>query len=259
MPDELVDGIRMVVNAQVDVAVVAPLVPAAVADDQQRRGLPSALVPARRVAGHERGQQPVAQVALGLGERAGELGHDGLPRKDVALRGEAVAGDASGPRHALQAGERRRMPGRVDEPHLAIFPAVVGRRAAGPARAARRRRPPSAPALPGRTRCSPTTASRRPPCPRGAHGTTAPDARELRRHGDPQSPAATSAATIENVILRSPPSHQLERRLIVGQVLEHQAGADRHRLERPLRRSGPPPRTPARAACPDPRSMLPRP
>ncbi len=125
-PDELVDGIRMVVHAQVDVAVVAPLVPAAVADDQQRRGLPSALVPARRVAGHERGQQPVAQVALGLGERAGELGHDGLARQDVALRGEAVAGDAAGPRHALGAGERRRMPRRVDEPDLAVFPAVVG-------------------------------------------------------------------------------------------------------------------------------------
>ena len=56
----------MVVDAEVDVAVVPPLVASALADHEQRRGLPAALVAAGRVARLQRGQQPVAQVAFGL-------------------------------------------------------------------------------------------------------------------------------------------------------------------------------------------------
>ena len=66
-PSELVDGIRVIVDTEVDVAIVPALVAAALSHDQQRRRLPATPVPPGRVAGDERGEQPVAQIALGLG------------------------------------------------------------------------------------------------------------------------------------------------------------------------------------------------
>src|SRR4029079_6555725 len=74
------------------------------------------------------------------------------------------------------------------------------------------------------------------PWPARAHGTTAPTHGNLDATAMPQSPASLSAATIENVILHSPPSHQLERGLIGGKALEHDAAHDRPRLERTLGR-----------------------
>ena len=184
-PHQLVDGIGMVVDAQVDVAVVAALVSPTLADDQQRRGLPAALVPARRVAGHERGQQPVAQVALGLGESRGPA-RPPRPRPARMLPCAANPSPVTPPAQSM---------------HLEPVN-VAARPDASTNPTWRSSRPSSAASSRSSAGCAPTPApiSSSPsgpndvfaqdcvataPTPARAHGHHGADARELRRDGDP--------------------------------------------------------------------------
>ena len=100
---QLGDGVWVVVDAQVDQAVVVAAVAAAGRDDRDRRRLASAAVAAGCVACGQREQQPVGEVAaarlVGLGHRVDDV----RPREDVALRGVAGAGAAARPRHAALA------------------------------------------------------------------------------------------------------------------------------------------------------------
>ncbi len=56
----------MIVDPEVDVPIVPPLVAATLSDHEQSGGLSAPPVPARRVAREQRRQEPVAQVTLGL-------------------------------------------------------------------------------------------------------------------------------------------------------------------------------------------------
>src|SRR5690606_26064616 len=98
----------VVVDAQVAIAVVHAAVAPTLAHDEQCGALHAALVAARLLARLECGDQPVAEIALGRLESLRHRGDHALAGEDVALRAVVLAGDATGPFHALVAGERRR-------------------------------------------------------------------------------------------------------------------------------------------------------
>ena len=200
-PSELTGRVRMVVHPKVDVAVVPTLVAASLPNHQERGGLPAAPVPACRVTGEQRRQEPVAQVAVRLRERPGHRVHHLLADQDVALRREPGSGRAAGPLHARRARERGGAAGRIHHTDLPIRAAFVAvdERAQGIRRPTRH--PPSARAPPVRTTCSPTTASRprpRRPSPTGRPRrrtrTSTPPPRPSPRHPDPRRRSRTSSA-----------------------------------------------------------------
>jgi hypothetical protein len=126
-PAELGDGGGVVVDPQVDVAVGAAAVAAALPDHQQRGRLLAAGVAPGGLAGVERGDQPLGELEpgpLAHGRRHrldGRAGH-----QDVALAGEAVAGAVAGPVGALAAGVGGHAAGGVDDRGLALARLVVG-------------------------------------------------------------------------------------------------------------------------------------
>ena len=86
----------------------------------------AATVAARRLGRGEARQQPLGQRACGrlerLGQRVDRLAGD----EDVPLGGVAGARAAARPVVAAGAGERRAAAGGVDDPDLALVPALVG-------------------------------------------------------------------------------------------------------------------------------------
>src|SRR3954452_10056527 len=124
-PRELGRRLGMVVDAQGDVAVVAAFAPARLTHDQERGRLFPSAVATGGIAGEQRRQEPVAQVAVGVREGLGERRDDIFTRQDVPLYGEGVAGAPARPLHAVGAGERGRTAVRVDEADLALFAIAV--------------------------------------------------------------------------------------------------------------------------------------
>ena len=125
-PAELADRVGMVVDPEVDPAIVAAAVAGTLAHDEEGRGLAAAPVAPGGVgggqAGHEQlGERPAAgQVRLG--ERVDDTG----PRQDVALGRVPVARPAPGPREAAPAGMGGRSAMRIDDARLALLPERVG-------------------------------------------------------------------------------------------------------------------------------------
>src|SRR5438445_4211118 len=92
-PLQLADGVGVVVDADVDVAIVAAQVARVGADHEQRRRLHPPLVPAAGLAGGEGGHQPVGERARGPQVRVRHVLHRLVGHHDVRLRGEAAAHD----------------------------------------------------------------------------------------------------------------------------------------------------------------------
>src|SRR5438309_251026 len=92
-PLQLADGVGVVVDADVDVAIVAAQVARVGADHEHRRRLHPPLVPAAGLAGGEGGHQPVAGRARGPQVRVRHVLHRLVGHHDVRLRGEAAAHD----------------------------------------------------------------------------------------------------------------------------------------------------------------------
>ena len=181
----------MVVDPEVDVSIVPPLVAATLSDHEQSRGLSAPPVPARRVAREQRRQEPVAQVALRLCEHAGQLGNDGLADEDVPLRGEPASRSRRPPMSmhldpvnvADATGRSPRI--RPADPHGPRPP-----RGAGGGRRRPRRLRPSGRDRPDRSAVFAQDCVATAPTPALAHGTTAPTHGNLDATATPQSPAS---------------------------------------------------------------------
>src|SRR5215203_3380417 len=105
-PVQLDDRIRMVIDPQVDERVRQAAVAAITLHDEQGSGLLAASVAAGRLRRREGLDQPLRECPAGarLPRRRERL--DGRPGdEEVALRRKAGAPGATGPVHALRAGE----------------------------------------------------------------------------------------------------------------------------------------------------------
>jgi hypothetical protein len=118
---QLLHRFRVVVHAQVDVAVVEAAVAAVFAGDENRSGLLTARVATRLFARFQRCHEFECEFALRLLERLRHRLHDGFTREDVALRGEVFACDATCPAQAALPCEARAAPFGVHNPHLTLF------------------------------------------------------------------------------------------------------------------------------------------
>jgi len=116
----------MIVDPQVDVAVVEAGVTAARFCDIQCGALLPASVAAGGLSGTQRRDESIGEVPLRLLERARKAIHDAFACENVPLRGVVRARDAARPIHASRAGERRRTSGRVDDAELSLVSMVVG-------------------------------------------------------------------------------------------------------------------------------------
>ena len=165
----------MVVDADVDPPVGPLVVPALLADDEQRRRLHPAPVAPLALARREGREEPLRKVAGGRFVGPGHPLDDRPREQDVPLAGEPLAHDVAGPVEAFFPGERGGMPLRIDDPDLALLALRVGLRelldnGIGPLTAAeevesRRGRTgrSRAPGSRSRRRGSPPTARRRRP------------------------------------------------------------------------------------------------
>ncbi len=117
---EFLDRFRVIVHAQVYVAVVEGRVTALLPHHQQRGRLLSARVAAGRLSCQQRRHEPIGQGRPGARlERRGHGIHDFLSREDVPLRGVVRSGPSSGPRVALPPRPRGRLALCVHKAHLA--------------------------------------------------------------------------------------------------------------------------------------------
>src|SRR5215212_12029893 len=124
-PDQLPYRLGMVVDAQVQKAIVIATVPATLLHDEQRRRLFPPRVSPSRLPGVQRRQEPPGEVP---GSCLEGLRHrlDGLPSdEDVALGGVVFPGNAPGPLEALVPSEGRRPPTGVDGTQLPVLALVV--------------------------------------------------------------------------------------------------------------------------------------
>ena len=196
-PLQLLDGLRVVVDAEVDGDVARAAVAAVLADDEECRRLAAAAIAAGRLGGREAGQEPLRQrVPRRALEGVGERVDRGRRDEDVPLRGLARPGRPAGPLEALRARVGRRAAVRVDDAELAVLPPLVGaderpHDVVGRVALAQEREPIGAVGEvgPGLRRDAPTSGS--------AAGTAAPTARNLDWTATPHSRASRSQATIE--------------------------------------------------------------
>src|ERR1700691_5340860 len=116
----------MVVDAEVDQPVVPAAVAPALAHDEQSRRLLTATVPACRLGCPQALDQPRRKRrALRGGERVYER-LDGRRRlEQVALRGEALAGDCTRKGRARRPGEGRAAAVASDDAELSLLPARI--------------------------------------------------------------------------------------------------------------------------------------
>src|SRR5581483_10320359 len=124
---QLLDRMRVVVDAQVEDEVGELRVAAVALDDHERRRLLAAPVSARGLRGVEAVEEPsLERIARASLERVGKR-VDGLRAdEDVSLRGVARAGAAAGPLEAALAGVRRASSLAVDDAELPLVPSLVG-------------------------------------------------------------------------------------------------------------------------------------
>ena len=110
---QLPDRIVVVVDPQVEPAVVPATVAAAGADDQQGRRLATAPIATGRVGRREAGDEQLRERPAARQERVGEAVDDPGTGQDVALGRETLAGPAAGPREAVAAGVGGALPPRA--------------------------------------------------------------------------------------------------------------------------------------------------
>src|SRR5215207_4649538 len=125
-PDQLPYRLGMVVDAQVQKAIVIATVAAALLHDEQRTRLFSPRVSPSRLPRVQRRQQPPGEVP---GSCLESLCHrlDGLaPDEDVALGGVVLSCHAPGPLEALAPGEGRYPPHGVDDAQLPVLALIIG-------------------------------------------------------------------------------------------------------------------------------------
>ena len=204
-PCELRHRLGMVVDPQVDPAVVAAAVAAARPNDEQRRRLPATPVAAGGIARGQRRDEPVRQRA-----RA-PRGTPPASRRRPRGRPGCCPGPPRRPRSGRR--PRRGRPRRYASPRRPAASTIPACRVPRSGSAATRRARASARRDPGceerqaRRARTPTFADAcvaTAPTPARALGTTEPTARNFDATAIPRSPVEASRATIENVIaLRS--------------------------------------------------------
>src|SRR5215207_548616 len=116
----------MVVDAQVQKAIVIATIPATLLHDEQRRRLFPPRVSARRLPGVQRSEKPPGEVP---GSCLKGLCHHlyGLPPdEDVALGGVVLASNTPGPLEALAPCKGRRAAPGVDDAQLPVLALIVG-------------------------------------------------------------------------------------------------------------------------------------
>src|SRR5829696_3426131 len=125
-PDQLPYRLGMVVDAQVQKAIVIATVPATLLHDEQRRRLFPPRVSPSCLSGVQRSEEPLGEVPgsclKGLRHRLYGL----PPDEDVALGGVVLSRHTSGPLEALAPGEGRRAAPGVDDAQLPVLALVVG-------------------------------------------------------------------------------------------------------------------------------------
>ena len=119
-PIQFRDGSRVVVDADVDPAVVESAVPALVADDEEGGGLLSAAIASRSLAGIEGREEPDRQIALGRFEGGAHGLDDLLSREDVPLAREVPPHEVAGPGKAFLPRVRGGPPACIDDARLAL-------------------------------------------------------------------------------------------------------------------------------------------
>src|SRR6267143_5030301 len=129
-PVQLLDRPRMVVDPDVDPAVVEAPVPAAVPDHEEGRRLLPAAIASRRLPGAEGREEANRQVALGRFERMAHRLDDVLAREQIALGRKVLPDKMARPRKALLPRVRGGPPARIDDARLAFRRFLVGLREA---------------------------------------------------------------------------------------------------------------------------------
>ena len=124
---QLLDRLRMVVDAQVERHVGRPAEARVRRRDAQRRRLPPAAIATREVARAQRVEQAVCERTLALLEALPHRVDHRRPGQQVALRGVPAARAPTGPGQAGRARVARRAAARVDDAGLSLVPAGIGR------------------------------------------------------------------------------------------------------------------------------------
>ena len=127
---EFTDGFLVVVDAEVDVAIVVSAWTAFGADDEESGALLAALIAAGRLGGFEGADHPLGEFALTRGasflEGGGHGGNDRLARKEVSLDGIVFADLVAGPRVAIAASVGGDTAHGIDHRDLAHGGTVIG-------------------------------------------------------------------------------------------------------------------------------------
>ena len=118
---QLLDGTRVIVDAQVDPTVVPFEIAPFGADHDERRGLHPAAVPAFPLAGGEGREEPLGKIPRGRRERSRHPPNDLRSVQDVPLARETRPDLVPRPRWATLPRERGRPPSGVDDPELPLL------------------------------------------------------------------------------------------------------------------------------------------
>ena len=127
-PSQLDERVGVIVHAEIDEYVGKARVAPVALDDDERSGLASAAVAARRLRRVEAVEEALGEPLAGRGlERLRERVDRGARDEDVSLCGVALAGPAAGPGKAVVAGVGRRSARGIDDPELSVRALVVRR------------------------------------------------------------------------------------------------------------------------------------
>jgi hypothetical protein len=118
-PPELGEGLRMVLDAQIEEAIRPRAAARRPPHDDERRRLAAADVAAGGFGGVERGEEALGEVALRLLERLRHRRPDALAPHEVRLHRESLARRVSREGDAALSGVRRHPALRVHHRHLA--------------------------------------------------------------------------------------------------------------------------------------------
>src|SRR5712691_3928467 len=105
-PDQLLDRFRMVVDSDVDPAVIEAAIAATVADDEESRRLLTSFVTARPLPGAQGREEPDRKIPLRHFECMAHPFHDVRAREEVSLACVIPADEVAGPWKALLPGVR---------------------------------------------------------------------------------------------------------------------------------------------------------
>src|SRR5438132_3203711 len=125
-PDQLLDRFGMIVDPDVDPAVIETAVATTLADHQECRGLLPSLVAARTLSGAEGPEKSDRKISLRPFERFAHLLHDVFAREEVSLAGVIPADEMAGPWEAFPPGVRGRPAARVHDAGLPLRGFLVG-------------------------------------------------------------------------------------------------------------------------------------